>query len=49
MKDPLRLKCIALLDKEDHRLLWGVQQYYRALSLVNGGRARERDLFEGLR
>jgi N-acetyl-1-D-myo-inositol-2-amino-2-deoxy-alpha-D-glucopyranoside deacetylase len=43
------LEGIALLDEADHRLLWGVQRYYRALSLVNGGRARERDLFEGLR
>jgi hypothetical protein len=26
-----------------------VQEYYRVLSLVNGGRAVEDDLFEGLR
>ena len=35
---------------EDHqRSLWGTQEFYRAFSTVNGGRARESDLFEGLR
>ncbi len=29
--------------------LWDVQTYYRAFSLVNGGRRVESDLFEGLR
>jgi LmbE family N-acetylglucosaminyl deacetylase len=29
--------------------IWRQQTYYRAFSLVNGGRAVERDLFEGLR
>jgi len=29
--------------------LWRTQSFYRAFSLVNGGRARESDLFEGLR
>jgi LmbE family N-acetylglucosaminyl deacetylase len=37
------------LGEEDHRALWGPQEFYRVFSLVNGGRARERDLFEGLR
>jgi len=37
------------LTPEDHRGLWGPQEYYRVFSLVNGGRARERDLFEGIR
>jgi LmbE family N-acetylglucosaminyl deacetylase len=37
------------LTPEDHRALWGLQEYYRVFSLVNGGRATERDLFEGLR
>ena len=37
------------LSPERHRALWGVQEYYRAFSLVNGGRTRETDLFEGLR
>ena len=29
--------------------LWDAQTYYRAFSLVNGGRKVESDLFEGLR
>ncbi len=37
------------LPPEQHRELWGTQEYYRAFSLVNGGRTRETDLFEGLR
>jgi LmbE family N-acetylglucosaminyl deacetylase len=37
------------LPPEHHRALWGAQEFYRAFSLVNGGRARETDLFEGLR
>jgi LmbE family N-acetylglucosaminyl deacetylase len=37
------------LPAEHHRSLWGVQEFYRAFSLVNGGRERETDLFEGLR
>jgi LmbE family N-acetylglucosaminyl deacetylase len=37
------------LPPEHHRALWGAQEFYRAFSLVNGGRARESDLFEGLR
>jgi len=37
------------LPEEHHRALWGSQEFYRAFSLVNGGRARETDLFEGLR
>jgi len=32
-----------------HRRLWGQPTFYRALSLVNGGRQIEHDLFEGLR
>lgn len=36
------------LPPEHHRALWGVQEFYRAFSLVNGGRTRESDLFEGL-
>lgn len=31
-----------------HEALWGWQSYYRAFSTVNGGRARETDLFEGI-
>jgi LmbE family N-acetylglucosaminyl deacetylase len=37
------------LSEEHHRYLWGTQEFYRAFSLVNGGRKRETDLFEGLR
>ena len=37
------------LPPEHHRALWGAQEFYRAISLVNGGRTRESDLFEGLR
>lgn len=32
-----------------HREMWGSDSFYRVFSLVNGGRAVERDLFEGLR
>jgi len=32
-----------------HESVWGSQEYYRALSLVNGGRELETDLFAGLR
>jgi LmbE family N-acetylglucosaminyl deacetylase len=37
------------LPAQHHDALWGTQAFYRALSLVNGGRAVECDLFEGLR
>lgn len=37
------------LTEEHHRSLWGSQEFYRAFSLVNGGRKLETDLFEGLR
>lgn len=37
------------LSGEHHRALWGYQEFYRAFSLVNGGRKLETDLFEGLR
>ena len=40
---------LAALSDDDHRALWGVQEFSRAFSLVNGGRQRESDLFEGLR
>jgi LmbE family N-acetylglucosaminyl deacetylase len=36
------------LPPEHHRAIWGSQSFYRAFSLVNGGRARETDLFDGL-
>jgi LmbE family N-acetylglucosaminyl deacetylase len=37
------------LPEAQHRALWGVHDYYRAYSLVNGGRDVEHDLFSGLR
>ena len=37
------------LPEEHHRSIWGVQEFYRVMSAVNGGRAIETDLFEGLR
>jgi LmbE family N-acetylglucosaminyl deacetylase len=40
---------LAHLPPEEHAGLWGSQEFYRALSLVNGGRARENDLFDGVR
>jgi len=40
---------LATLDDQHQRALWGTQEFYRAFSTVNGGRARETDLFEGLR
>lgn len=36
------------LPDEHHAMIWGWQSFYRAFSVVNGGRARETDLFEGL-
>jgi LmbE family N-acetylglucosaminyl deacetylase len=40
---------LADLPAEHQRSLWGTQEFYRAFSIVNGGRVRETDLFEGLR
>lgn len=37
------------LSEEQHKMLWGYPTYYRAFSLVNGGREIENDVFEGLR
>jgi LmbE family N-acetylglucosaminyl deacetylase len=42
-------KNLEALPPEHHRALWGVQEFYRVFSLVNGGRGQEADLFEGLR
>jgi LmbE family N-acetylglucosaminyl deacetylase len=38
---------LASLTDEQHIALWGAQEFYRAFSLVNGGRQVEIDLFEG--
>jgi LmbE family N-acetylglucosaminyl deacetylase len=40
---------LAELSEELQRSLWGTQEFYRVFSSVNGGRAQESDLFEGLR
>jgi LmbE family N-acetylglucosaminyl deacetylase len=37
------------LSPEHSEALWGWQSFYRVFSTVNGGRARETDLFEGIR
>jgi LmbE family N-acetylglucosaminyl deacetylase len=37
------------LTRDEHQALWGRQSFYRVFSAVNGGRARETDLFEGVR
>jgi LmbE family N-acetylglucosaminyl deacetylase len=42
-------KQLETLSEEHQRSLWGTQEFYRVYSDVNGGRARESDLFEGLR
>jgi LmbE family N-acetylglucosaminyl deacetylase len=39
---------LAALPAETHQVLWGRQTFYRVFSAVNGGRAVERDLFDGL-
>ncbi len=36
------------LTDAEHEALWGTQSFYRVFSLVNGGRRRETDIFEGL-
>jgi hypothetical protein len=40
---------LAQLPEETQLKFWGCQTFYRAFSLVNGGRQVEHDLFEGLR
>jgi len=37
------------LSPENHEAIWGRATFYRAFSTANGGRARETDVFEGLR
>jgi LmbE family N-acetylglucosaminyl deacetylase len=37
------------LSPDDHQALWGRQWFYRAFSIVSGGRALETDLLEGIR
>jgi LmbE family N-acetylglucosaminyl deacetylase len=40
---------LAQMNVDQHKRLWGRQTFYRASSLVNGGRHIEHDLFDGLR
>jgi hypothetical protein len=37
------------LAPQHFQALFGAQSFYRVFSRVNGGRAREHDLFEGIR
>jgi LmbE family N-acetylglucosaminyl deacetylase len=41
-------KQLTNLSPEHHESVWGSQSFYRVFSMVNGGRARETDLFEGI-
>lgn len=36
------------LSDDEHIGLWGTQTFYRVFSLVNGGREKEKDIFEGI-
>jgi len=45
----MSLGVAAHLPAAHHRALWGGQTFYRAMSLVNDGRAIEDDLFAGPR
>jgi hypothetical protein len=42
-------RALARLRPEEHRRLWGVQQFYRAGSAAGDGRMVEANLFAGLR
>jgi len=42
-------KNVVSLTEDDQKVIWGTGEFYRVFSLVNGGRARETDLFEGIR
>lgn len=42
-------KKLGELSPQQHEALWGSRGFYRVYSRVNGGRAREDDLFEGVR
>lgn len=42
-------QALSTLSAEQHQQLWGMSTFYRAFSLVNGGRDKEDDLFAGLR
>lgn len=42
-------KTLINLPEEYHQQLWSTGSYYRAFSLVNGGRSKEDDMFAGIR
>jgi LmbE family N-acetylglucosaminyl deacetylase len=42
------IRTLSELCEQNHPVLLGTQYFYRALSLVNGGRAVEHDLFENI-
>ncbi len=42
-------QALAELTPQHHEGLWSCRGFYRAFSMVNGGRKVEEDLFEGLR
>jgi hypothetical protein len=42
-------QALRALPAAHHAQWWGRQSYYRAMSLINGGRQVEDDLFAGLR
>ena len=37
------------LTEDEHKSIWGSQEFYRVMSIVNSGRKVENDLFEGLK
>lgn len=43
------LPVLEAAPEDAHKAIWGIQNFYRVYSLVNGGRAVENDLFAGLR
>jgi len=42
------MSALLQMTPEQHQRAWGTGTFYRAISLVNGGRAIEQDLFEGV-
>ena len=42
-------KNIGNLTEEDQKVIWGIGEFYRVFSMVNGGRELETDLFQGIR
>ena len=42
-------KNLERLTEVEHEFIWGSQEFYRVMSIVNGGRKVEDDLFEGIK